>query len=279
MMKAATVCEWVCATESTEMECERMMSLLDEVYKASKITAVRTGCYFILISFMFLTSQQNQVFCLMEKDEKKRGKRAFVWWAQPTAYGLYVVFGWSNGVEVKGSKYKNFCADSNERVMSCCRVMADLGTDRVPLWKLPQRINTPMDQTKAHMPLQKPTSNQNNNNNDNNNNKKKKNKKNTQPFTVCCDIFLLLLSGNKNRSFSRRRTVVGRHCTLCLWVWGVQVVSCGANPFSPRSSHGDSSYYGYCMRCVSGIWCVTVQEKVCVHAVWRQPSGTLQAGW
>lgn len=117
---------------------------------------------------------------------------------------------------MKGSKYKNFCADSNERVMSCCRVMADLGTDRVPLWKLPQRINTPMDQTKAHMPLQKPTSNQNNNNNDNNNNKKKKNKKNTQPFTVCCDIFLLLLSGNKNRSFSRRRTVVGQHCTLCL---------------------------------------------------------------
>lgn len=34
----------------------------------------------------------------------------------------------------------------------------------------------------------------------------------------------------------------------------MQVVSCGANPFSPRSSHGDSSYYGYCMRCVSGIW-------------------------
>lgn len=51
-----------------------MMSLLDEVYKASKITAVRTGCYFILISFMFLTSRQNQVFCLMEKDEKKGGK-------------------------------------------------------------------------------------------------------------------------------------------------------------------------------------------------------------
>lgn len=161
---------------------------------------------------------------------------------------------------------------------SRCCVMADLGTDRVPLWKLPQRINTPMEQTKAHMPLQKPTSNQNNNNNDNNNNNKKK-KKNTQPFTVCCDIFLSLLSGHKNRSFGRRRTVVGWHCTLCLWVWGVQVISCGANPFSPRSSHGDSSYYGYCMRSVSGIWCVTVQEKVCVHAVWLQALGTLQAGW
>lgn len=72
MMKAATVCECVCATESTEMECERMMSLPDEVYKASKITAVRTGCYFILIS-LFLTSRQNQVFCLMEKDGKKKG--------------------------------------------------------------------------------------------------------------------------------------------------------------------------------------------------------------
>lgn len=39
----------------------------------------------------------------------------------------------------------------------------------------------------------------------------------------------------------------------------VQIISCDANPFALGSSHGDSSYYGYCMISVSA----TVQEYVC----------------
>lgn len=41
----------------------------------------------------------------------------------------------------------------------------------------------------------------------------------------------------------------------------VQIISCDANP---GSSHGDSSFYGYCTLSVSTV-CATVQERECLY--------------
>ncbi len=51
----------------------------------------------------------------------------------------------------------------------------------------------------------------------------------------------------------------------------VQIISCDANPFAPGSSHGDSSYYGYCMLSVSvSSVCNSPGESVCLYCIYAQ---------
>lgn len=107
------------------------------------------------------------------------------------------------------------------------------------------------------MPLQKSTSNQNNNNSNNNNN-------NPQPYTW--GFFLSpTFQGEKIDNLAEKKLCCldSPHCVFeCE---RVEKISFDANPFAPGSSHGDSSYNGYCMLSVSvSSVCNSPGECVCV---------------
>lgn len=154
-------------------------------------------------------------------------------------------------------------------------VMMDLGTDQLPSGKPLWKVNAPMDQTKVHRQMPQ---------------------KSTWTIAIIiiliiiiiiildhiCGVFFSNISGVKIYHLAEKKSscLDSPHCVFVCE--RVQIDSCDANPFAPGSSHGDSSYYGYCMISVSA----TVQECVCelylrnnTYVLNGRPLETLQAGW
>lgn len=77
--------------------------------------------------------------------------------------------------------------------------------------------------------------------------------------------------GVKIDNLAEKKRVVSTVHTVSLSVKRVQIISCDANPFAPGSSHGDSSYYGYCMLSVSvSSVCNSPGESVCLYCIYAQ---------